>query len=391
MDGRVDRGQVTEAGADRPAPAAVRFELARSGDDADIRRLLRQSPMQGWVRLTLEREPSASQAATIEGDVHQCIVGRELETGRVVGLGSRSVRTVFINGREARLGYLGQLRRDPVCLGRKRLLVDGFALCRQLRQPGEMPFDLTSIMADNRMARAILTRGMRGLPIYHELEPVVTRTIPLRRGTRRIAAANSLQLVRGSVGEIPAIAAFLQQCYRGYQFAPCWTADDLRGSERTRGLAAEDFHLALRDGRIVGCLAVWDQRRFKQVVVRGYAPNLARWRWAVNLLCCLAGRPCLPPPGESLQFAYASQIAIENDDPEMFRRLLSSACADAAARGLDNLVLGLARRHPLLPVARGMVRAHEYESILYLVHWGDADERIRQLDGRVPHMEVAVL
>ena len=36
----------------------VDFALADEGDDADIRRLLRENPMRGRIAVSLEREPS---------------------------------------------------------------------------------------------------------------------------------------------------------------------------------------------------------------------------------------------------------------------------------------------------------------------------------------------
>jgi hypothetical protein len=75
-----------------PAPSSdLVVELARAGDDAGVRRLLRDNPMHGDVRVSLEREPSALLAATIEGERHDTIVARERLGGRLVGMGSRSV------------------------------------------------------------------------------------------------------------------------------------------------------------------------------------------------------------------------------------------------------------------------------------------------------------
>ena len=96
------------------ASLARRFDvgLACAADDERVRRLLREHALPGDVALTFEREPDGAIAAAIEGDVHQTIVARGRNAGEIAGIASRAERDVFLNGRPARLGYLGALRAD---------------------------------------------------------------------------------------------------------------------------------------------------------------------------------------------------------------------------------------------------------------------------------------
>ncbi|HSS49284.1 MAG TPA: hypothetical protein VLX28_10080, partial [Thermoanaerobaculia bacterium] len=103
-------------------------EEAAPEDDPELRRLLRDNPMAGEIRVSLEREPNAFLAAAVEGEPHRTIVARDPEGG-IVGMGSRSVWNAFVNGEPCRLGYLSQLRVDRAHRGRKRLL-------RLLSRPG---------------------------------------------------------------------------------------------------------------------------------------------------------------------------------------------------------------------------------------------------------------
>ncbi|HET9552787.1 MAG TPA: hypothetical protein VFP50_07455, partial [Anaeromyxobacteraceae bacterium] len=153
--------------------AAVQMEPARPGDEPALRRLLRESPFAGAVSLSLEREPDFQLAAAVEGDRHDVVVARAPD-GRVEGLASRSVRTAWVNGRPARLGYLGQLRAGAGGRGRVRLLRHGFRLLDAARRPDELPFDLTSIVSDNLPARRLLEAGLPGFPTYRPLGELVT-------------------------------------------------------------------------------------------------------------------------------------------------------------------------------------------------------------------------
>ena len=55
----------------------MRYQLATPADDPEIRALLRGSPIDGEIQVTLEREPDSALAGAIEGDLHQVVIRRE--------------------------------------------------------------------------------------------------------------------------------------------------------------------------------------------------------------------------------------------------------------------------------------------------------------------------
>jgi len=360
---------------------------ARPADAPAIRELLRRQAMGGMIRLSLEREPDHRIAAGVEGERHHTFVVREPGSDRILGMGSRAVRRVWVNARPARLGYLAQLRRAPELARHRRLLAAGYAASEKTRRDDELPYDLTSIVADNTAARRLLERALPGMPIYRPLCELVTLTIPV--GSRR---KRSGRVRRGSADLLPAIAACLERNLRRYQFAPIWTVDDLRCPRRVPELHPEDFFVTTDGDRVTGCLARWDQRRFKQVVVRGYAPPLARWRRLVNVALAVGGRPRLPAPGRALKLAYLSHLAVDDDCAEVLIELIRAARHQSAGMDLDYLVTGLTAANPMLPALRRAFPARELASILYLVHRpGAAAAAVDELDGRLTHVEVATL
>lgn len=94
-------------------------------------------------------------------------------------------------------------------------------------------------------------------------------------------------------------------------------------------------------------------------------------------------------PGE-LNMAYLSHLAVENDDPEKFRDLISMARLEAAKRGIDYLATGLTTKHPLHRVLSRSFPGYQYTSKLYTVHW-DKRKMSDQIHERIAHVEVAVL
>ncbi len=384
MDGAVVAGELERVrvrGGQRSP--AMRFSLALAEDDAGIRTLLRDTPMQGEMRLSLEREPSAFAADAIEGDFHQTLVAKDA-AGRIVAMGGRSIREAYVNGRAARLGYLGQLRIAPGYRGRDMLL-RGYELLRELHADGRTPFYLTSILLDNLPARRLLEANLRGMPTYHPLEEWLTFVIPTRRRLHLLRAQPA------SSENVDGIAKLLARRGMTTQFTPVWGRESISGSAQSPELNLGDFVVVEEDGLVKGCAAVWDQRRMKQVVVRGYSGRLGRWRWAINRLAFLTGWPALPRVGREVSQAYLSHLAVEADDVDRSCSLIAAARLLAAKKGCDYLVVGLASRHPLVKVIKRVWKHRCISSMLYAVHWEDGRADVEALDGRMPHVEVATL
>src|SRR5437868_6568504 len=143
-----------------------RFELATPADDADLRRVLAETPMPGAVTVSFRREPSYFGAAVVDGRFRQVVAARELEDGRVVGFGSRAVGERYVNGRPEPIGYLSNLRLLPAHRNRG-LVARGYAYFRKLHGDGKARLYLTTIAEGNAAALTILTSGRAGLPRYH--------------------------------------------------------------------------------------------------------------------------------------------------------------------------------------------------------------------------------
>lgn len=374
-----------------PGGGRFAFTIAAPEDDLELRRLLRESPLPGEISLSFEREPNAALAASIEGDVHQTIVARDRATGGIAGVGSRSVRTMFVNGRETRIGYLGQLRIARGCRHIRSLLDGGFAFCRALHERGDAAIYLTSLIEDNEAARRLLVDRRSGTaPRFTPIDRLTTFVIPTRQRSRP-AAGRGLRVCTGSPALAGEISACLERNLRRYQFAPCWS-DGAPGQALTApGLSPEDFVVAVRDGRVVGCLALWDQRAFKQVVVRGYGSRLRRARPFLNMAAGLLGTPHLPTVGQQLPFAYLSHVATDDDRQDLLDPLVAAQVAKARERRLDYVVTAFPDRHAFQPVVRRRWRHRAYSSVIYATYWPDGEALVRSLDGRPAQPEAAVL
>src|SRR5438128_3099365 len=249
-----------------------RMELATSADDADLRRILAQTPMDGTISVCFRREPSYFAGAAVDGPFRQVVACRDTATGRLVGFGCRAVRERYVNGRPEPIGYLSNLRLLAEHRNRG-LIARGYAYFRQLHADGWTALYLTTIAEGNRAALTILTSGRAGLPGYHYAGKFHTAAIPVRRR----ANTASVEIRAATADDLPAILEFLEREGPRRQFFPRYQPQDFFTPDGSlQGLRPADLLLAWQDRRLVGTLGGWDQHAYRQTEVCGYH-GVLRW------------------------------------------------------------------------------------------------------------------
>lgn len=176
----------------------IELRLAKPEDDGDLRKILRDNPMSGDISLSFEREPNYFAAAHVEAPDHQILVAKDHDIGRVVGMGARSIRPLYVNGKIRSLGYLSQFRIDKNYRAMRKGLSKAWQLMKELHQDGKSPFYYTSIIEDNLPARRLLTRGLPGFPKYLEYARMHTLAIFSRKKKRGISLPEGLRICRGA-------------------------------------------------------------------------------------------------------------------------------------------------------------------------------------------------
>lgn len=366
------------------------FDLAAPGDDAQLRAVLAETPMDGRIAVSFRREPSYFDAAAVHGPFCQTIVCRHEPSGEIIGFGVRSVREMYVNGRPQAIGYLSALRVRPAhrSLG---LVARGYGYFRQQHADGRAPLYLTTIAEGNERAIAILTSGRAGLPAYHPAGRYITAALPAVAATNGYGRSSGLEVRPLEREELPELLEFLNREGPRRQFFPCYADGDFFAAGASfRQLATSDVLTAWRGGRMVGSLAVWDQSAFRQSVVERYSPGLRFARPAYNAWAALRGRPQLPDAGRSFRYRHAALPVVADDDLQVFDALLHRALSHAASNGPAHLMVGLHEQDPLAAVL-ARYRGHEYVTRLYYVCWQDGEALRESLDGRVPYLELGTL
>jgi N-acetylglutamate synthase-like GNAT family acetyltransferase len=378
------RVEISPAG-DRYRAGNLVIRHATTADDAALRQILRDNPMQGWLRLTLERSPSYFAGEHLMGRSRVIIGEDAARDGKVIGMYHVAFQPLLVNGKAMQAGYLGELRINPAYRHSLRLLKQGFASIRPLTRPDSAKAEIwfTSIASDNRTARRLLESGNPHLPRYRPAGELQTLAISVRHGKRPAL------LRQATKADIPGICDFYNRQARRYHFATLLTPGWLDEESKLKGLGIGDFRLLKDAGEIQACIAIWDQRTFKQVVAQGYRFPLGPLRPAYNLYARLLGRPLLPKPGRRLESIYLAFFAlapsVESLATEVIREALFIAGTKHARIGL----IGLAQNHPLLGRIRSCLRPTVYQTCIETVTWEDTPPP--ELDERAIQPEIAIL
>ncbi|MAI73144.1 MAG: hypothetical protein CMM01_19860 [Rhodopirellula sp.] len=348
-----------------------RFEIAETTDDPGLRALLRKTPTDGHIRLSFCREPNFFDASVVEGSQHETIVCRDMNyQGRIVGMGSRSSRPCWIDGRVQRLGYLSGLRIDPKYRG-AGLLQRGYRMFAKMHHQDPLCLYLTTIADGNERAWRLLTSGRAGLPEYHYAGDYLSFAIPLRRKSNPLnlpVSKGAYVLQRGDEEQMTELIHFWSECGRHRSFFPAYELSDFQSDGSMRGLRPSDILIARCRGQIVGTMAAWDQIDFRQTVVQGYGELLTRFRPLINAWARLRDMPPLPELGRSLALRLAALPVVSSTHPACFPLLLHALRQVCSGDRHRYLVLGLHehdRLHQVLPRLPGQV----YRTRLCLVRW----------------------
>jgi hypothetical protein len=361
------------------------FSLAGPADEPEIRRLVGATPMPGAVTIRFEREPDYFLGCPIMGDPCDVLIARHLPDGELAGLMCRSERWAFVNGRETRIGAIGQIRIAERFQGRW-LLQRGWRAFGRLGSPDLLYVGV--VARDNPRARGTLAgRRVPGAPAVTRLAGMTTLALVLHR--HQPSAIRGCTIEPGSRATIEEIVAFLRVSGARRQLFPAYRVEDFVRGAATRGLELEDLSVARQGGSIVGVMGMWDQSGYKQDVVHAYGPSLRRLRPAYDLAARVIGSRSLPAPGDPIRSAFAAFVCVADDDPDIFRSLLRATCERARALGFAFVTIGLTDDDPLLPAARRWLSIR-YRSDLFAHSWSRHDPAA-DLDGRVPYVEIATL
>ena len=368
-----------------------RFQIAKPGDDAELREFASKISMPGAIQLSSEREPSYFDALAVEGSASEVLICRDEQTGRVVATGNRSIKSMFVNGKPVPVGYLSGLRIDEAARN-GRVLYAGYQFLREIHEDGRAPFYLTTIMEGNVAAKNLFVKARSGLPHYHDCGRFECMAFSFRRRSAEAPSRSGISIRPATAGDARMLVDFLQSQGKSRQFFPVYQTDDFASlNGLLKGLFWKSVFLAFEDGELVGTMAAWDQRHFRQWSISGYGGWTRLMRLPYNLMAQISGMPRLPRAGAVLNFFILSLICVRKDDRGVFCALLDEIVRQEEAH-YSFFLAGMHESDSLLQEMRGFSQYFPFPSRLYVVSWEENEDWFKKLEpNRTPYLELGSL
>ena len=357
------------------------YQVAEEKDERELRNFVASMPMPGSISIRFERNPDFFEAAKVEGELSETLIVRS-EEDRITGIGCRSEKRAFINGKELSLGYLSGLRVDLRHRSFK-YLSQAYKELKGLHEKGSSKIYLTTIVDDNIRAQKVLESGRSSLPKYNYFGQYLTYVVP----SYKFHGNAGFEIKLASKQDLPTLVDFLNKEGRRKQFFPKYKIEDFEDG-LLKGL--NKIYLAFKDGEVCGCMGLWDQHRYKQIFIDSYSLPMKFIRPLYNIQAFLRRKPGLPGEGKELNSLKVAVPVAQNDSPEILCTLLARISKEAQ-KIKRPLLYGLHEKDAFKTFLESM-KERVYKSKLYAVHWPDGAEAFSKLDkNSVPYLELGGL
>ena len=364
-----------------------RLRDAAPVDNAALIELAASCPMNGEMSLRMDRGPDFFALNRLEGDRWNVAVADH--GGKVVGCIAMSERNVYVNGRPTRTGYVGDFKVHPA--HRDTRIADALSLRAEVwfgSLPPAAPIFITVLAGNRAMERRLA--GPRGVASFQKLGTIRTHSVPIL-WRRRQRQQGSMRVDRARWSDLDDMVALWSTVAPLRQLAPILSASSLaEWIRKAPGLDIASYRVARSPrGELLGFLAVWDQRSFKQLTVVGYSPRMNTARLAFNSLCPFFGVERLPKAGSPLECVTVANICVPSDRSDVLKAILTSGYDELRRTSCSFMNVGLDVRDPLSEAMSGfLAQPTDVNAYMMRIRSGVVPE---PLDGRPIHYEIGLV
>ena len=288
-----------------------------------------------------------------------------------------------MNGEKKTVGYLSGLRVSQNHRSLK-YLTKAYKELQKLHEEGNCSFYISTIVDDNERARKVLESGRGFLPKYKYIGDYLTFILD-----KNISPIDGVQIRQANEKDLPTLIQFLNEEGSKRQFFPAYNEEDFK-SGLLKKLNISSVFVAVDKDKIIGCMGIWDQHQFKQVIIDSYSTLMSLSKPFYNFQAGLLGKPKLPNVGEDTNNLKVAITLTKDDDQNVLRSLLSHACKKAT-KLKRHLLYGIHEKEPFSCFLKTL-NCRLYTSRVYTVNWPDGVESVQSINSKqIPYFELGGL
>ena len=236
-----------------------------------------------------------------------------------------------------------------------------------------------SILNANRHAVDVFCRKKR--KFFPQFTPICEYTTFLINPAAMIRRTDSeYTLCAVQEKDLSEIYSFLGKEGQNYEMFP--VVRDI--TSQFSGITPEDCFMLKKAGTIVAFGSLWDQKHYRQYIVKNYG-GIYRYVCKASALFEKIGYIRLPPVGDTADVLTLALMISENGDRKAYRELMSRLAREALKRGCPIIAAGIARNNHYYPLYKS-IKSIGFDSTIFAV---EANGNIRPVPdkNREMHME----
>jgi len=247
--------------SESPISKRVLVRWAEDGDNQSILKLSPRCAQRGMVTMYPDRSPVFNRIQRLlDPDAYHVIAKNN---DRVVGTLGVLHTDFYFKDTPVRTAYFMDFKVDPDF----RMGLTAYRMVKpstDFERESGTRMGLASLLKNNEAPMAF-TKGRGGFPASLYLgDNRIFSFVPIRR----IKPDLRYSIRQADESDIPGLVALYNRFYSTYRLAPRMTEEIFRQyTTQIDGLGIENFHLAIKDGKIKSVAAAWDAGSLKRYMV----------------------------------------------------------------------------------------------------------------------------
>ncbi len=349
------------------------YRLAEQEDSAGILEVLEEGYYKGGVSLLYTRRDDAYASLKKEGEGVDIILCSDAKTKKIAAVGACAYRTLYFNRQPTRIGHLFSLKAREEYRNTFQFLHKGYDFFHEVSLSKNVPFFLMTILEENTYAVKLFEKRRTFMPDHHGLG--MYEVYIFKTGMKR-PAMEGFEFKRCEKPDIRGLVKFIEERGKEHQFFPVLTEEWLE-DKSGRGVSYEDFYIlryssGASKGTIAACGAVWDQRHYKQYIVKEYNGLYKFIAPFSRVLPLLGYANMFEKPGSTLNFFTLSFWGVNEQDPGIFDYFIR--CISNCTKQYKFFAVGIHEKNPFKQVLSS-IRHFRYRSKIYLVDWDKSRDK----------------
>ena len=323
------------------------YEKATVDDGAEISTLLKEYTLNNKIDFIYAKDNNAVKSLAHDSDISLITVGRNIETKKILGLGAISVNNMFINNKQANVAYLSTLRMKKGVFGH---IKECYKILENFCLENNVQYTYTTILKGNKKIQKMLTKKHKDVPQYIKYSDYTVKFFG-----KNYFSKTKFKLKKCENCE--QLYNFIKD--KNKNFSIRITYEMLKRG--FFGLTYKDFYILLDGNEILACGVLWNQQKYKQMILKTNSIFYSFIRFIINSFTALLGLPKFPKTDEIINYATLSFVFYKDNYLKYFIKEL--------AYNLENYDFFVYGSKNKIPVHSFL----KYESIIYFVKWDNAE------------------